>query len=68
MTFSTNRTIPRFEAGKRSPLPPAYENLLSDVGSGYYNCGPHGAEDEDGNTTTSGSYTLDAADIDDSLS
>lgn len=67
VTFAQSRTLPRFEAGKRSPCPPAYEHLLPD-GAGNYTSFSRGIDDDDGNTTTSGSYTLDNVDMDDSIS
>ncbi|KAK7474203.1 hypothetical protein BaRGS_00034552, partial [Batillaria attramentaria] len=68
VTFATSsKSLPRFDAGKRSPLPPAYEHLLPD-GSGNYTSFSRGCDDDDGNTTTSGSYTLETADFDESLS
>lgn len=65
VTFAQSRSLPRFEAGKRSPCPPAYEHLLPD-GAGNYTSFSRGIDDDD--TTTSGSYTLDNVDMDDSLS
>lgn len=67
VTFAQSRSLPRFEAGKRSPCPPAYEHLLPD-GAGNYTSFSRGIDDDDGNTTTSGSYTLDNIDVDDSIS
>ena len=68
VTFAQSRSLPRFEAGGRSPCPPAYEHLLPD-GAGNYTSFSRGIDDDDGNTTTtSGSYTLDNIDMDDSIS
>ncbi|KAL8563023.1 hypothetical protein ACOMHN_012886 [Nucella lapillus] len=58
--FAESKSLPRCP-------PPAYEHLLPD-GAGNYTSFSRGIDDDDGNTTTSGSYTLDMMDVDDSLS
>ncbi|XP_076447004.1 protocadherin gamma-A4-like [Babylonia areolata] len=60
VTFAQSKSLPRCP-------PPAYEHLLPD-GAGTYTSFSRGIDDDDGNTTTSGSYTLDNVDMEDALS
>ncbi|CAL1544892.1 unnamed protein product [Lymnaea stagnalis] len=73
VTFSTNQnrvpTPGRDDAnygGRRSPYSPGYENLLPEMG-GLYISMPRSVDDDDGNTTTSGSYTIDSDNLNDSI-
>ncbi|XP_059150503.1 protocadherin gamma-A10-like [Physella acuta] len=70
VTFSTNQSRGQREEastfGRRSPFGPGYENLLPEVG-GLYISLPRSVDDDDGNTTTSGSYTIDSDNLNDSI-
>lgn len=67
MTFSTNRSLPRYDVGKRAPYSSKYEHLLPETG-GYYGSLSKGVDDEDGNGSTTGSYTLEITDLDECMS
>lgn len=55
-----------YDQSRRSPFPPGYENLVPEMG-GLYTSLPRSLDDEDGNTTTSGSYTIESDNLNDSI-
>ncbi|NP_001191667.1 cadherin-related protein [Aplysia californica] len=57
---------PNEPSNPRTPHPPGYEHLFPDVG-GLYASLPRSVDDDDGNTTTSGSYTIDSDNLNDSI-
>jgi hypothetical protein len=67
-----SRSLPRFDPVKRgypaAGQPPAYEHLLPDGAGNYTSFSRGNIDEDDANTTTSGSYTLDTVDMDDSIS
>lgn len=74
VTFSSNQNRPpysqkeefSYDPNRRSPFPPGYETLIPEAG-GLYTSLPRSLDDDDGNTTTSGSYTIESDNLNDSI-
>uniref|UniRef100_A0A2C9K965 Cadherin domain-containing protein n=1 Tax=Biomphalaria glabrata TaxID=6526 RepID=A0A2C9K965_BIOGL len=74
VTFSTNQGrgtgLPREEPstlGRHSPYSPGYDTMLPDMGGIFISMPRGSGDDDDGNTTTSGSYTIDSDNLNDSI-
>ncbi|KAK0062320.1 protocadherin gamma-A10, partial [Biomphalaria pfeifferi] len=74
VTFSTNQGrgtgLTREEPstlGRHSPYSPGYDTMLPDMGSIFISMPRGSGDDDDGNTTTSGSYTIDSDNLNDSI-
>ncbi|KAH9496047.1 hypothetical protein Btru_015005 [Bulinus truncatus] len=53
--------------GRISPYSPGYETMLPAENGGLYISGARSGDEDDGNTTTSGSYTIDSDNLNDSI-
>lgn len=64
--YSAKDDPPTYESSRRSPYGAGYENFIPEAG-GLYVSLPRSVDDDDGNTTTSGSYTIESDNLNDSI-